>query len=41
VSGLDAANITIVLTAIAHTAGWHERGTAALVTGGFRSLTTA
>ncbi|HEY8722185.1 hypothetical protein [Pengzhenrongella sp.] len=40
-SGLDAANITIVLNAIAHTAGWHERGTVALITGGFDALTPA
>jgi len=34
-SGLDRANVALVLHAIAHTAGWHERGTAALVTGQF------
>jgi hypothetical protein len=35
---LDQAGTTLVLHAIAHAAGWHERGTVALVTGGFRVL---
>lgn len=34
-TGLDQANIAIVLDAVAHAAGWHERGVVVLVTGGF------
>lgn len=34
-TGLDQTNTTLVLHAIAHAAGWHERGTTALVTGAF------
>ena len=37
-SGLDQTNTAIVLHAIAHTAGWHERDSVALVTGTFSSL---
>ncbi|NMR21152.1 hypothetical protein [Cellulomonas fimi] len=40
-SRLDQVNTTIVLHAIARTAGWHERGKVALVTGGFAALTPA
>ena len=40
-SGLDQANIAIVLDAVAHAAGWHERGTVAFVTGGFASVAPA
>ncbi|NMR19176.1 hypothetical protein [Cellulomonas fimi] len=40
-SRLDQVNTTIVLHAIAHTAGWHERGKVALVTVGFTALTPA
>lgn len=32
-TGLDRANVAIVLQAIARTAGWHERGLTELVTG--------
>jgi hypothetical protein len=33
--GLDDANAALVLDALAHRYGWHERGTARLVTGTF------
>jgi hypothetical protein len=32
-AGLDETNITLVLNAIAHRCGWHERGTTGLITG--------
>jgi hypothetical protein len=32
-SGLDDANVRLVLDAMAHAAGWHERGTSHTVTG--------
>jgi hypothetical protein len=31
--GLDTTNLSLVLEAIAHCAGWHERGVSRLVTG--------
>lgn len=34
-TAVDMSNVAMVLHAIAHTAGWHERGTAALITGEF------
>src|SRR3954470_7045680 len=33
--GLDETNAALVLDAVAHRCGWHERGTAALITGRF------
>jgi hypothetical protein len=32
-AGLDETNTTLVLNAIAHRCGWHERGTTRLITG--------
>src|SRR5215218_2500763 len=32
-AGLDETNTTLVLNAIAHRCGWHERGTTQLITG--------
>ncbi|MEP6851759.1 MAG: hypothetical protein ABJA87_03765 [bacterium] len=34
-AGLDESSVRRVLTAIAHSAGWHEDGLAALVDGRF------
>jgi len=36
VIGLDPMNLWLFLDAVAHTAGWHERGITRLVTGGVR-----
>jgi hypothetical protein len=34
-AGLDDANIRLVMTAIGHAAGWHDRGITALIDGRF------
>jgi hypothetical protein len=36
--GLDEANSTLVLQAVAHAFGWHEQGRAVVVDGSFRSV---
>lgn len=35
VTRLDTANVTLLLNAVAHAAGWHQRGVSALVAGRF------